>query len=523
MQFIIDLMLLSIYAFFTISIFAYIRRFWVMYMTQKFATDIVGKTIMLEIKLPREIDKSPLAMEMVISNMNQTSGTSTWYTRGIDGAQSATFSLEIASLEGVVHFYIRTQKKFKELLSASLYAHYPGVEVIEVEDYTSQFPRYEHNKKDQAAMWGNGFKLSKEFTLEEKGKEPEKIGFFAKWLFWDTPNPDKAESKDLKLKGDALPIRTYVDLGLDKQKEEMKVDPLVGILEYFGSLGKGEYAALQIIVQDAGIHDDIKAPGIYYHPETHKIIKIGDLAKFQKEALRGKKTVKAGEKIFDKYGNPEMDRTGEVPVQKTYGKDITDDTPEVALKTETKAQLELIERKISKPLLACVMRAIYVTKPKSFRVPNIMHCLALMKPFNAPGFNTFGFGRMTDPYDYDWQKMGEIRTSWRNEEIFEAFVEREGFYPHTGLVSSLTADPKGMTAGSADRFFFKYKMSVRKCVAMIAEGVLEPFGHPHTDEVFVMNTEELATLYHLPGLVASVPTLPRIDSRKAVAPVNLPV
>jgi hypothetical protein len=46
-----------------------------------------------------------------------------------------------------------------------------------------------------------------------------------------------------------------------------------------------------------------------------------------------------------------------------------------------------------------------------------------------------------------------------------------------------------------------------------------PFKSPH----FVLNTEELATMFHFPGGVAATPTFNRIESRKAEAPTNLPV
>jgi hypothetical protein len=38
----------------------------------------------------------------------------------------------------------------------------------------------------------------------------------------------------------------------------------------------------------------------------------------------------------------------------------------------------------------------------------------------------------------------------------------------------------------------------------------------------VMTTEELATIYHFPGKVATTPTLGRIPSKRAEAPANLP-
>lgn len=61
MQFLIDILLLVVYAFFTLLVFAWCWRFWLLYAQQKHQANI--DWIMLEIKLPREISKSPLAME----------------------------------------------------------------------------------------------------------------------------------------------------------------------------------------------------------------------------------------------------------------------------------------------------------------------------------------------------------------------------------------------------------------------------------------------------------------------------
>lgn len=525
MQFIIDLMLLSFYAFLTLTIFAYVKRFWTMNANQAHMNKVQSETIMLEIKLPREIDKTPLAMELVLANLAQSGGLSSWYALGISGNLPATFSLELASLEGVVHFYIRTHKKFKELLSSALYAHYPGVEVVETDDYTSQFPRYEHNKPEIASMWGNGFKLSKKFMVADKKGKKKKQTFFEKYIFRDKPEDDP-EDKKKELPADILPIRTYVDLGLDKQKEEMKADPLVSILEYLGSLGKGEFAGLQIIIQDESVHNDKKASALYHNPVDHKAIEsTADLAKLYKTSLRTK-VIKKGTLVEDDYGGPKMgpatkkaDGTFNEPEQLKYLKDVIKTESETSLTYETKKLIEQVENKMSKPLLACIMRTIYVVDNKKgkFNAGHIQNCLSLTKPFNAPGFNTLSPGPVADPYDFDWQNPKKMCSSWRAEEIYDAFIEREGFHPHIGLVKFFSDNVNG------DRYFFPYPGYIKRTIAMVVEAIIHPFGHPHAEGVFVMNTEELATLFHLPGLVATVPTLPRIDSRKAVAPVNLPV
>jgi hypothetical protein len=46
------------------------------------------------------------------------------------------------------------------------------------------------------------------------------------------------------------------------------------------------------------------------------------------------------------------------------------------------------------------------------------------------------------------------------------------------------------------------------------------YKHPPT---FVLNVEELATLWHFPGQILKVPTLERIESKEAAPPTNLPI
>ncbi len=40
---------------------------------------------------------------------------------------------------------------------------------------------------------------------------------------------------------------------------------------------------------------------------------------------------------------------------------------------------------------------------------------------------------------------------------------------------------------------------------------------------FVLNTEELATIYHFPDISVIAPLTPRVESKRAEAPSNLPV
>jgi hypothetical protein len=49
------------------------------------------------------------------------------------------------------------------------------------------------------------------------------------------------------------------------------------------------------------------------------------------------------------------------------------------------------------------------------------------------------------------------------------------------------------------------------------------FYEPYVEKYFVLNSEELATIFHFPGQVAAAPTLYRVPSKKGQAPSNLPI
>lgn len=488
-----------------------------MYINQKFLASL--DWVILEIKLPREITKSPLATETAIAALLQSSGVGTKYARGFEGKLATFSSLEIASIEGVIHFYIRIQKKFKPLIESNFYAQYPEVEIVEADDYTKVL-RYHHLSSD-VSLWGINFRTTKSF----KPKNPK------------TGEPFGSKEKPADMKADFYPIKTYVDYGLDKDpKEEFKTDPLTPLLELMGSLEKGEHMWYQILVQDEAVYDGKKMSKLYVDEDSHEHYSLKDLSDMKRKEIRTASYHKHGDKVIDEYGyvkpSPRKVPTGELdkdgkPILKeidlTYnlvdknGKELD---PKAVPKKETeltqddKDELEIINKKISKPLAVVVMRLIYISKRENFKGAVIPATLSIAKPFE--GINKFAPVVTTDPYDYPWQRHGGKRPAWRSEEMFEEYVEREGFFPHI--------KSRGSLEEWEDRFFWSSSMKQRKLFRMIYEAIFYPFDHPSSEGIaFTLNLEELATLWHLPGAVAGTPTLPRIDSTKGIAPVNLPI
>src|SRR6185312_16048864 len=181
-------------------------------------------SVLLEIRLPSEIFKSPQAMEFFFNSLYST-GVGSLLDVYLKGRVRQWFSLEIVSIGGQVHFYIWAFKNMKERISAQLYAQFPNIEVHEVEDYALSM---QHNLDVYSFGW---------------------IG------------------QMILTKADAYPIKTYVEYGLDADaKEEYKQDPLVSMLEFMGSLKKGEQAWVQILIQPHG-KEGLKYGRIFTKPD----------------------------------------------------------------------------------------------------------------------------------------------------------------------------------------------------------------------------------------------------------------
>lgn len=188
--------------------------------------------VVLEILLPEEILKSPLAMELVLTHMAQKASPDNHIQTYWDGKHPPVFSLEIISDGGSIRFFITTpRKKFKNLIEAQLYSQYPGIEVRELPiDYTAEI--------DKDLTDFSGFSLH--FGLK---------------------------------KADVYPIKTYIDYGLDKDpKEELKIDPLTQMLDMFASIGPHERIWMQILIS-AHRDEDFKVGSLTKKPDWKDAIK----------------------------------------------------------------------------------------------------------------------------------------------------------------------------------------------------------------------------------------------------------
>jgi hypothetical protein len=229
------------------------------------------KFVLLELLIPREVTKTPLAMETFFSNLHIGSGEGTNYQKYVQGSVRPWWSFEIVSLGGRVHFYIWTRVGFRRLIESSLYSQYPDMQIIEAEDYSRITDPSDADHQIFGAEYAKG-------------------------------------------KPDPFPIKSYIDFGLTPgSKPEENVDPLAQVVELLGSIGPEEQVWLQFIIRttkDEKLHkktadgkaytwrdqavdliDDLRTKlsqkGQYIDPVTGKLheTKIGNLTKGQTDTI----------------------------------------------------------------------------------------------------------------------------------------------------------------------------------------------------------------------------------------------
>ena len=139
--------------------------------------------------------------------------------------------------------------------------------------------------------------------------------------------------------------------------------------------------------------------------------------------------------------------------------------------------VEALERSITKLAFDVGIRAMYIAKKESYNGAVPGGTMGSMKQFNTEHLNGFkpNGKAWLAKFSYPWQDYKDMRQNGVRKKILKMYKRRAYFY------------------------------------------------EPYVGTAMVLNTEELATIFHFPGQVAAAPTLARIPSKKGQAPANLPI
>lgn len=383
---------------------------------------------MMEVKIPKEILKTPKAMEQIFAEMVAT------YSFGpkpvdayLKGKVESWVSFEMAGYGGGVHFYVRFPSNFRNLMESAIYAQYPEAEIQPVEDYTELLGLILPNKIYD--VWGTELILAKE---------------------------------------NYYPVKTYQYF--EEPVEERRIDPIAAISEVMSNLKEGEMIWLQTLISPTGAPtgNDWQGEG------QEKISEIAGrkIAKDKKRGLGGALYEWMRNLFFApvKYPDwPGAKKEEEAKLSKfldPYEQDI----------------VKAIANKISKPGFEIIIRFVYLDRRDSFSPANVSAVLGSFQQFGIAHLNSFK--------------------------------------PNPKMITS-----KG---GWLAHFFPKYKEMVefskkRKIFDNYRARRFGVYNRTKPEKFSVLNTEELATIYHFPAIMVKAPRLRAVEAKKGGPPAGLPI
>lgn len=307
--------------------------------------------MMLAVDVPAETEQTPKALENFFASLYGAKSSPTWKEKWIDGKFNAVFSFEIVSNEGYIQFLIRTRTKYRDVIEAGIYAHYPEAEIAEVDDYASWAP--EEWPNDKYDVWGA------ELTLKND------------WIF---------------------PIRTYEEFEDRMQKDYQ--DPVGQVLEQLAKMRPGEHFWFQTLIQPVG--NDWQQRCVDYIDEKYEKIEeekpgvlrqsIGGLASLPNELLK------------EALGIDLAGGDGEETKQDMFR--------EFNLTPREKEELEKVLYKSRKVGYRSKMRMVYIAEKEVFnKGPRATMIKGLLNQYTNLNLNGFGlYGPTVPSDDYFWQE-----------------------------------------------------------------------------------------------------------------------
>ncbi len=345
------------------------RILWILHVQGHFGSKL--KWVLLEIIPPRDIEASPLPMESIFTAFAGVIKSHTAAEELIIGEFPTSFSLEIASIEGQVHFYVRTQVGFRNLVEAHFYAQYPNVEIVEAEDYVNLVPRTVPNKDWD--LWGVDFKL---------------------------------------FKPDLYPIKSYKSF--EETVTGKMIDPLAGLIETMGKLGPGQHLWLQYIITpikenwySTGQETVDEFLGREKKKQSGVFGRIfADITEIFSNILRA---LFAQEVVFG--GAEVAEKKEEQPL-------------EFRLSPGEKDVLKALQANLGKPMYKTRMRHLYVGKRSVFsKQTGVSSFIGGIKQFNDLNLNSLVPDDLSKTYAVYF--LVNERTRFRQRRLFRRYIKRD--------------------------------------------------------------------------------------------------
>lgn len=371
------------------------------------------KWSMIEIKPPRNIERSPRVMEQIFTALHGAFSTLNWFDFYLKGKKfQPMFVFEIRGIDGEMRFYVRMERKFRNMVESLVYAQYPEAEIEDVEDYAMEVPSNLPNSEWD--LWGCDFEL---------------------------------------IRDDAYPIRTYHKFQEDVTKG--MIDPLGSFADLVAGLPPRVEAWCQLLI--------IPMKNSEWEPYVRKVVakltkreekkKAGLIASFFKETVDILSS--SVQYIFGPISEKKEEKKEEEFIQ-------------FRLTPIERDVLQAVEESLSKKAFKTKIRFLVLGPRDVFSEDLRKGPLGFFDQFGDANLNTLKTNNDTKTYANYF--FVEMRKQWTKRKIFLRYITRDNDGPN-----------------------------------------------------IILNSEELATIYHMPDMSAMSPAIARVEAKKGGPPSNLPV
>ncbi|PIP17188.1 MAG: hypothetical protein COX44_01240 [Candidatus Portnoybacteria bacterium CG23_combo_of_CG06-09_8_20_14_all_37_13] len=388
---------------------------WIYYINNKYSAGL--NWVILEINIPEQIEVTPKAMEQVMAGLHGIYKSQNLIEKYIQGIVPRFLSLEIVGINGEIHFLIRTEAQFRNLVEGQVYAQYPDAEIHETEDYSKLLPKIIPSKDWN--LWGTEMILTKE---------------------------------------NYYPIRTYPSFK-EEETEEGIIDPLASLTEIMSRLRQGEELWLQILISpitEQWHQDALNLVNKLIGKPVEKKKSFFEVSVLVQEAVAWFEAVLSALFEFTFAGAAKEDKKPDWPSMMQH------------LSPGEKARVEAIENKCAKIGFNSKIRFIYLARRDVFAMGNVAAFMGSFKQFNIQDLNSF------------------------------------------------RPDPK--TKSSIDYLFKNRRSTHRRRKILTKYRWRSMSGYK-----MILNIEELASIYHFPGIYVKAPRMPRVEAKKSGPPIGLPI
>jgi len=396
----------------------------------------------LSVRVAKDNEVGPIVAEQIFSTIHGIARKLSFWER-LRGYSQDQVSFEIANIGRSIRFFVQFPSKLRNLVEGQIYAQYPNVEIVDVEDYASPSEVDVHTPEHQE---GSGTAIVPSANMPAM-KEHIQENFLKIDQF------RHAVGLELVLADpDIFPIKRYPQF--EDKKAKVSMDPLAGVTATLAKMHDlDEQAWIQVIVRP------LEEKWRLVFVKCIRILKKGiflNIDSLQKAYARAfitrSKLVRT--LFFPFYWimwfQGLFSGTSVLDSEHSGGEEVEEQTSKSHEKETT--MVAAID-KVGKLLYETSIRIVYVPKDKNpdIALLKLREIAGSFKQFNIPHLNGFHIEKIV-----------------KDESIVEAYRKREMHKP------------------------------------------------------FVLNVEELATIYHLPNITVATPNIYWVRSKKVEPPNDLP-